>query len=207
MTRIVCPLRRSSPGPIVLLALAGILALPSVAQAGTASVTGSTLRYAATAGEANQVAIELDAGEYVVSERGGVDAVVPGAGCSQGTDATVARCPATGITSLEVHGEDGGDELDASALTLPALLDGGTGNDRLAPGRGQDRLVGGEGTDEVVYWSRTARVVASLDGAANDGEAGEDDHIHGDVEELEGGEGDDVLTGSAGWNWLAGRQW
>ena len=37
-------------------------------------------------------------------------------------------------------------------------------------------LLGGADTDTVTYSARTAPVVADLDGAADDGEAGEDDH-------------------------------
>lgn len=68
-----------------------------------------------------------------------------------------------------------------------------------------DDMSGGTGTDRVWYL-RTDRVVASLDGLANDGnpERSEKDFIRSDVEGLEGGNGDDTLTGNASANVLAG---
>ena len=47
-------------------------------------------------------------------------------------------------------------------------------------------------------------VVLSLDGVRNDGEDGELDDIGSDVENLEGGEGNDSLTGNTAGNYLAG---
>ena len=50
-----------------------------------------------------------------------------------------------------------------------------------------------------------ADVIASIDGAANDGEAGEGDSITATVESIRGGEGNDTLTGNALANTLYGR--
>jgi Ca2+-binding RTX toxin-like protein len=77
-------------------------------------------------------------------------------------------------------------------------LDGAGGNDTLTGGGGADTLAGGAGTDTVSYGDHKGAVTASLDGAANDGSAGEGDAIAADVENLTGGLGDDVLYG----NWL-----
>ena len=54
------------------------------------------------------------------------------------------------------------------------------------------------------YSLRTASVSLTLDGKANDGEAGEQDSIAGDVEALVGGEGADTLSGDGGDNVLDG---
>ncbi|MBM7789294.1 calcium-binding protein [Tenggerimyces flavus] len=83
-------------------------------------------------------------------------------------------------------------------------LEGGTGNDTFDGGLGADKFVGGTGTDLVTYGARTARVVASLDGVANDGQSGEKDLIGTDVERLIGGSASDQLTGSALANQLDG---
>ena len=85
------------------------------------------------------------------------------------------------------------------------VLEGGGGNDLLDPGRGSgDLAIGGADTDTVTYASRTAPVVADLDGVADDGEAGENDAISTDVENLTGGSANDRLTGGVAGNVLSG---
>ena len=66
---------------------------------------------------------------------------------------------------------------------------------------GNDLLDGGPGRDEAEY-DRDADVSISLDGAANDGEAGEADNVQ--VEDVFTGEGNDTITGSDAANALAG---
>ena len=102
-------------------------------------------------------------------------------------------------------------------------LDGGAGNDvvegedgldTLTGGPGRDTLNGGPVTDgspaamarHVTYEDRAGNqpVTITLDGAANDGEAGENDAINADVEDAIGGAGDDTITGNAGANELDG---
>ena len=77
---------------------------------------------------------------------------------------------------------------------------GGDGDDFLdeaAPGDGTDTLSGGDGSDAVDYSGRTAAVSLTIDGAANDGEAGEGDNIALDVEGATGGSGNDTVVGSS----------
>jgi Ca2+-binding RTX toxin-like protein len=83
-------------------------------------------------------------------------------------------------------------------------LRGDAGDDTLDGEAGGDFLYGGPGTDLVTYAARSASVAASIDGAMNDGEAGEADSIASDVENLRGGNGADTLTGSAAANVLDG---
>jgi Ca2+-binding RTX toxin-like protein len=77
-------------------------------------------------------------------------------------------------------------------------LHGNAGDDVLAGGPGADLLAGGGGQDTASYAERVAKVIASLDGARNDGEAGESDRIADDVEVLVGGFVGDDLKGSTG---------
>ena len=116
---------------------------------------------------------------------------------------------AGGIDSLT--GNDGDDVLDGGddddSLTGGAgndTLTGGGGRDTLRPGAGSDEVHGGEGFDVATYSERSQPLTITLDDAAGDGEAGEGDNVHGDVEDLVGGAGADVLTGSAADNVLAG---
>jgi hemolysin type calcium-binding protein len=80
----------------------------------------------------------------------------------------------------------------------------GGGNDTFDGGAGPDSMFGGPGTDTVTYSGRTAPVSVSVDGAANDGEAGEGDQVSTDVENVTGGSGDDNITGGPGADTLRG---
>ena len=102
------------------------------------------------------------------------------------------------------------DALVGKAAAIEPLgvnrLQGGDGNDLLDGGLGADVLEGGGGTDTVTYASRTEPVIASIDGAPNDGVPGQDDSPSGlsgdtilsDVEVLIGGSSDDTLRGDDG---------
>jgi Ca2+-binding RTX toxin-like protein len=77
------------------------------------------------------------------------------------------------------------------------------GNDDLDGGTGADEIDGGSGHDRATYATRAAGLDLSLDGAANDGEAGENDNLLF-VEHLTGGLGNDTLTGDGRGNYLDG---
>lgn len=102
----------------------------------------------------------------------------------------------------KLYGNGGNDVLDGGVGN--DTLYGGTGNDTLLGGPGSDLLSGGRGADTASYADHSARVVADLDGLANDGTPVGTDQITVSVENIIGGRGDDVLTGSAGGNWLVG---
>lgn len=85
-------------------------------------------------------------------------------------------------------------------------LGGGDGNDELYAGDGDDRLDGGAGDDvyygdagmDVAYYQTRYNPVTAVIGTnSGNGEAGESDSLGDQVESIEGGHGDDVLTG--GW--------
>jgi Ca2+-binding RTX toxin-like protein len=78
---------------------------------------------------------------------------------------------------------------------------GGPGNDLIFSGTGLDKMSGGTGIDEVSYSFRATPVTADLDGdTGDDGSPGEHDTIAADVENLTGGDADDVLIGNDGPN-------
>lgn len=80
------------------------------------------------------------------------------------------------------------------------ILDGGADNDRFLQGASPDcgdTLNGGAGSDRVDYQDRTGNLSVTVDGIANDGESNESDNVKTDIEELVGGAGDDLLTGSS----------
>jgi Ca2+-binding RTX toxin-like protein len=102
-------------------------------------------------------------------------------------------------------GGDGDDVL--SGFGGDDVLDGGAGDDSVQGGAGGDEvdstaqdvgaddLQGGSGVDSVRY-ARSAAVTVRLNDVADDGESGEGDNVHGDVEHVTGGAGGDVLIGS-----------
>ncbi|CAN5627818.1 hypothetical protein BH09PLA1_BH09PLA1_20390 [soil metagenome] len=84
------------------------------------------------------------------------------------------------------------------------LLDGGAGNDILDGGKRGDVFIGGDGKDTADFSRRLAAVSVSLNDLADDG-AGEGDNVHGDVETIRGGSGDDLLIGNTRSNRLYGN--
>lgn len=130
-----------------------------------------------------------------------------------------------GAGNDRLHGTAGADELYGEAGN--DLLYGLAGNDELTGGLGDDTMYGGDGFDtffaestidgadyvsggaggdEVSYRGRTGALNVTLgNGAADDGEAGEGDFIELNVENLRGGDGDDVLVGSSRENVIEGE--
>jgi Ca2+-binding RTX toxin-like protein len=104
------------------------------------------------------------------------------------------------------------------------LEDGGAGNDQFHEGsaaNGSDDMDGGTGSDTCDYSGRPDAVSVALDGNDNDGGAGEGDNCGGvltffgefegqpntqeNVENVNGGSGNDILTGSGEANILTGN--
>ncbi len=96
-------------------------------------------------------------------------------------------------------------DAGASLIGSPAanVLTGGNGDDLLAGRGGADVLTGGGGVDVADYSGLTAPLSLTLDGIANDGQAGENGSLAG-VENLIGGAGPDTLLGNDGDNVLDG---
>ncbi|BAL93063.1 hypothetical protein AMIS_78430 [Actinoplanes missouriensis 431] len=106
-----------------------------------------------------------------------------------------------------VNGESGNDSLDGGSGN--DSIAGSTGNDNELGGTGNDTFVQGgngradrdvirgqAGRDTVSYATRTGTVWISTDTTkADDGEAGERDTVHPDIEVLVGGRGADFLRG------------
>ena len=102
---------------------------------------------------------------------------------------------------------DGGADADLlSGGDGSDVLSGGDGRDTLRPGSGADEVHGQEGFDVATYSERSAAqpVTVTLDDLPGDGEVGEGDNVHGDVEDVIGGSGADVIVGSAADNVLSG---
>lgn len=112
----------------------------------------------------------------------------------------------------DLRGEDGNDVLNGgtgddyvNGHAGDDDLIGDLGNDKLDGGTGRDRVDGSAGIDEISYWRHSAGVTVTLDGAANDGMAGENDNVLATVEDIAGSRYDDRLHGNALPNKLTGQ--
>ncbi len=197
-------------------------------------VDAGALTFDAAASTKDDVTIEPIATGYAVTNTAG--GMVLGTGCSR---VSTTRVTCAGAITRAVVRTQGLDDRVTIKGSLPSSVDGGpgadvlqgglgadaltggSGNDTLDGGLGADVLRGGTGGDTVTYSTRTAPVVASVDGVAADGAAGEGDDIARDVETLiggyaadrlssamtlDGGAGDDVLRGGSGNETLRGGE-
>ena len=110
-----------------------------------------------------------------------------------------------------LQGKAGSDRLDGGPGDDRAFggagaddVRGGSGKDILGGGLGPDGLSGGSGRDIVVYGQRGQPVIVTIGAGANDGVARERDNVKTDVESVQGGRGNDVLTGNNRANRLLG---
>ena len=185
-------------------------------------------------GEHDQVALDVEnvrggaQGDYLVGSSGantldggggddlldggaGADVLVGGAGSDDLADYS-SRTNAVDVSLDGVANDGEPGEGDNVATDVEDVL-GGDGADTLTGsaadnvfdgGPGADAIHGGPGADWADYSDRFDPIEVSLDGVANDGEAGEGDNVATDVENVVGGFGDDTLVGSAQANTLDG---
>lgn len=153
-------------------------------------------------------------GETYVNGEGGNDLLVGGPeretfNGGAGSD----RLKAGGGNDL-MYGDSGADRLEGGAdgdgLYPGAgndLVIGGGGRDSFgaeAGADGSDEFRGGPGRDRASYFGRVGAVRVDTDNRADDGATGEHDNIRADVENIDGGDGDDRLTGNGVNNELDG---
>lgn len=167
--------------------------------AGTVRVSGSTLRYVAATGEANDLTIVMssDRTTWTVTENGAPLTI--GAGCGPGSDVQTASCTvpapngdaavnlALGDEADRAHLPDGC-HTDPGSVECTTIVGGGPGNDTLIAyeqrnGSGDGRINGGTGND----WLSGRGELIGGPGA---------DVLEGDDARLEGGLGADTLRTS-----------
>ena len=190
------------------------------AGAGDDTVTLATTTPTTIHGGAGDDTIAGGPGNDFIEGGGGGD-IVSGGG---GTDTAAYRDHAAGVT-VDIDGvKDDGNAADGPAgdrddvMTDVENLVGGDGSDtltgsaapnRISGGAGGDSMRGMGGIDEASYAGRAAAVAVDIDGVADDGSAldgpeGARDNVRADIENLTGGMGDDLLTGSASANTMRG---
>jgi Ca2+-binding RTX toxin-like protein len=171
-------------------------------------------------GDAGSDAINGDAGDDLLYGEDGADNLLGGEGNdtadggdgNDSVDLDVGDDTASGGAGDDtLLGRSGNDTLsgDAGSDSLAGddgddSLSGGAGNDVLDPGAGRDSVAGGADEDLATYAARAEDLHLSLDGVADDGAPGESDALSDDVEDLVGGSGNDVLSGSDASNHLNG---
>lgn len=102
-----------------------------------------------------------------------------------------------------INGNAGNDSLRGGPGN--DTLGGGQGDDVLSGGAGSDVFNGGAGIDLVDFTNQGNAVTVTLDGVANDG-PGDYDNVgpNGDIENVTGGSGNDLLVGNGLANSLQG---
>jgi len=197
------------------------------ADAAVLDVVGSSIYYSAGASQTNHLIIErstANADQYIFSEVGGAAIMSADPACvySVPGSASAMTCTAPGVLNLVVslgagndavlnwtdrgatfYGGDGDDTLWLGGRTgASGWGDGGNGADVVISGPGNDTMIGGSGVDRAAYTDSTASVTASLI-TFTGGHSYDTDTFNG-IENLEGGGGDDTLTGNPGTNHLYG---
>jgi Ca2+-binding RTX toxin-like protein len=202
---------------ITTLVAIGCLGAAQAAVASTLVIqSGSTLQFSAGAAETNSVTVSRGATLYTVTDPGST--ITPTGPCLT-VNANTATCPVTGVTAVSLNLGDLNDQaaIAASVKLVQVSISGGAGNDTINGGPGNDRIEsgaapdgtdiynGGPGIDTVDNSTRTAALRLTADGVADDGEAGENDNIGADIEQILGGAGNDTIIGSPGNDTLQGN--
>ncbi len=110
-----------------------------------------------------------------------------------------------------LNGGPGNDLLEGFAGN--DTLHGDEGDDTFHGGSGKDTMIGDGGIDLTDYAEITAALTVTVDGLANDGQAGEEDNVQTEVvhggnaaDSLSGGPGDETLIGGPGGDQLHGGE-
>ena len=86
--------------------------------------------------------------------------------------------PLDGIDRVDIVGGAGADNIKVNKkISLPLLIDGGAGNDRMYAGRGNDLLIGGAGDDVLDAGDFGSFSVSTLDSNTLIGGAGNDTFV------------------------------
>ncbi|MBS1870330.1 MAG: calcium-binding protein [Actinobacteria bacterium] len=210
------------PRAILLTALAvSLLAAAPASAGGLVQLDGPVLRFTADDLEPSNVTIDDVGGVLTLDDDASRMTVALGSACTLDATGYHVTCPDAGIERIEVQlgllGSDvriradlpstiRGGPGDDLLVGGPAedVIDGGGGQDIIAGGGGADVLSGGPGEDLVTYVDRIApdgtllprrtAVRAQIGRLDWSGSGDERDTIERDVEQLQGGAGNDRFS-------------
>ena len=172
-----------------------------------------TLYFLAAPGSANAVTVSRQNGRVILTDQGApLPPCQPIPGLIRVGPHTLTL-PESQVHRITVDLGDGDDTFEAPGFSLPVVVHGGPGNDRLNGGNASDTLTGDAGDDELhgndgddpldggdgrdTIAGGTGSDLVTGDGGADVllGGAGTDD-LHGDAEDfgLHGNDGDDTIT-------------
>ncbi|MCJ1678595.1 hypothetical protein MTF65_14800 [Streptomyces sp. APSN-46.1] len=120
---------------LVMLAAGPAAAAPSLAQR-----VGSEVHWAALPATSNEVFVVNNSGEISIFDAAGI---IPGFGCRTSGSNQVNCGPLATTTRLRMSAGDGNDSVTLgffTALPVPGVIDGGSGQDRIRGGSRGDRL-------------------------------------------------------------------
>ncbi|MFD0358223.1 hypothetical protein ACFVHW_31495 [Streptomyces sp. NPDC127110] len=154
---------------LIALSLVVLAAGPAAAAPSLAQRAGSEVQWTALPATANEVIVDVNSGELSIFDAAGI---VPGFGCHSIASSQV-NCGPVGTTSrLRMSAADGNDTVGLGffvSLPVAAVIDGGTGQDRIRGGSRGDQLsdpdgwpvpqaqntfTGGAGNDTVLSRNR-----------------------------------------------------
>lgn len=182
-----------------------------------------TIEYAAAAGEANSLQVDVNytpTSGFQITFRDTGAIITPGPGCAASSP-NEASCTVVSFEPIiEISTHDLGDSVTVLSSSSSTelfiteisggdgndILVGGPGNDTFLAGPGSDVMSGGAEFDTMSYRDRSEPVFVSPDGIANDGAAGEGDLVGAGIEIVWGGSGDDTLIGGPNRDLLDGNQ-
>ncbi|HEV2561022.1 MAG TPA: calcium-binding protein [Rhizomicrobium sp.] len=182
------------------------IAIQQFAQSGNGWETSYIHNSGTIEGRLNLYEYNNAATSYYVTNTGTITGdVYLGVDYYSGTDASGERSIFDGRGGTlhgNIYGGDGNDTIFAGAGDN--VVSGGRGDDVLSGGAGNDTLNGGDGSDTATYLDATSAVHVALVTTAQSvgGGAGTDTFVS--IENLEGSNYNDTLTGDAGNNVLTG---
>ena len=161
-------------------------------------------------GETNRITVRQVQGGIAIDDSGGT------ADGPMRADRDRPHLPRERFGGVDVYLGDGNDTLEQDVLVAPIVA--GSGNDDIRVPKGGFTLVGNEEPTRIeatgaadasvllLLLRRTAPVSATVNGIADDGEAGEGDNLIGAVTGITGGEGsDDLVAGRMSTSSLVGN--
>jgi len=208
-TEVIVPSHRFSPALLTgILTLLVALFAATPALAGTVTNTGgAVVSFSDDSNTANDVTFTRPSNGVIRVHD--ASAPISATGCNKVDDRTY-DCPAPAVQELDASLGPGDDQVSTAVAGVSVNFDGGPGDDTLQGGTGDDTLngglgaddiSGGDGTDTVDYSDRTAGVNVTLDDIGLDGQGCpnigtcENDNVHSDVENVDGGSGNDTIVG------------